>query len=89
MTDVVTSFGAAASSCYPLHVARCVSYYDGMGLTDDEKLCFGNASGFPQPTTAQEVADTGELGVIRAVVPQSDAGKLLDGMQPPEQLASV
>jgi hypothetical protein len=39
------------------HVGRCVGYYDGMGLTEDEKLFFRNASGFPQPTTAQEVAD--------------------------------
>jgi hypothetical protein len=55
--ELFKQFGAAASSCYPLHVGRCGGYYDGMALTEDEKLCLGNASGFPQPTNAQEVAD--------------------------------
>jgi hypothetical protein len=55
--ELFKQFGVVASSCYPLHVGRCVGYYDGMGLTEEEKLFFRNASGFPQPTTAQEVAD--------------------------------
>lgn len=48
-------YGAVVSLCYPLHIGRCQDYYEGLALTPEEKLVFGNSTGWSQPSSVEEV----------------------------------